>query len=483
MTEDGLPLRERVRANPGAAVLWLAGVAVLVALEFGALASTVMDLPWNALVELLPAAPGAALLSSVGDALAGLPTLLSRETIPNQGYKIPGEGWKNTFLGLSSGVAWLVRAVLIYAYAFAWVAWGWQGYRIYRREYRYADWTPRDDMVDRFRSHRWGQFGLVVVFVFVVMAVFAPALGTTTVDRNITNPYGHQVTYYDEAAQDVVEVPVGMANLQTASQGNKDANFGLLSYDKFGRFHPFGTLPSGKDLFTYLVAGARVTLFIGLVSIAMAGGIASILALVSAYYKGVVDLATILVSDSIMSLPVILLLILLSVLLDKTWIAEIYNGAMVLVLIFSLTWWPYLWRTIRGPTFQVSERNWIDAARSFGQRPRITMQKHMLPYVIGYMMVYASMSLGGIIISIAGLSYLGLGLHGIPEWGQAINAGQSYVTTASWHISFIPGVLIVLIVTGFNALGDGIRDAIDPHSETGSEGSTEAETAATGGGA
>lgn len=482
MTEDGLPLPDRIRANPAPAARWFAGVALLVGLEFGALAATVMNLPWSALLDLLPAIPGAAVLAGIGDTLAGLPTLLSRETIPNQGYRVPGKGWQHTFLGLEAGIAWALRVLLVYGYALAWLGWGWHGYRIFRQEYRYAAWTPRDDMVERFRSHRWGQFGLIVVFVFFVMAIFAPALGTTTVAANIANPYGHTLTYYDEAAGEVTEVPVGVANLQTASQGNADTNVGPLTYDQYDRFHPFGTLPSGKDLFTYLVSGARVTLFIGLLSIAFAGGIASVLALVSAYYKGLVDLITILTSDSIMSLPVILLLILLSVLLDKTWIASIYNGAMVLVLIFSLTWWPYLWRTIRGPTFQVSEKNWIDAARSFGQRPRVTMQKHMLPYVIGYMLVYASMSLGGIIISIAGLSYLGLGLHGIPEWGQAINAGQNYVTTASWHISFIPGVLIVLIVTGFNALGDGIRDAIDPHSETGSEGGTEAETAATGGG-
>lgn len=483
MREDGLPLRIRIRANPMPAAVWIVGVAVLLGLEFGALVGTVMNLPWNAVMDVTPTVPGAAALATVGDRLADVPTLLSRETIPNQGYQVPGKGWQNTFLGLEPGVAWFVRVSLIYAYAAAWMAWVWQGYRVYRRQYRYADWTPRDDMIDRFRSHRWGQFGLVVVAVFVVMAIFAPALGTTTVDKNILNPYGHEVTYYDQGTGEVTKVPVGVANLQTASQGNAQTNFGPLSYDQYGRFHPFGTLPSGKDLFTYLVSGARVTLFIGILSILSAGGIACILALVSAYYKGLVDLITILVSDSIMSLPVILLLILLSVLLDNTWIASIYNGAMVLVLIFSLTWWPYLWRTIRGPTFQVSERNWIDAARSYGQRPRTTMQKHMLPYVIGYMMVYASMSLGGIIISIAGLSYLGLGLHGIPEWGQAINAGQNYVTTASWHISFIPGVLIVLIVTGFNALGDGIRDAIDPYSDTGSGGGTEAETAATGGGA
>ena len=90
------------------------------------------------------------------------------------------------------------------------------------------------------------------------------------------------------------------------------------------------------------------------------------------------------------------------------------------------------------------------------------------------------MTIGGAIIAVAGLSFLGLGINPpTPEWGRAVDIGQSYVTTASWHISFIPGVMIVLVVTAFNALGDGIRDAIDPQSESG-EG--DAEVAAAGGG-
>jgi peptide/nickel transport system permease protein len=106
----------------------------------------------------------------------------------------------------------------------------------------------------------------------------------------------------------------------------------------------------------------------------------------------------------------------------------------------------------------------------------------MFPYVLGYLLIYASMSVGGIVIGMASLSFLGNGL-GIspptPAWGRAISLGQPYVSTQSWHISLIPGLMIVILVTGANALGDGIRDAIDPESEGGSE----EEAAAAGGGA
>jgi peptide/nickel transport system permease protein len=96
------------------------------------------------------------------------------------------------------------------------------------------------------------------------------------------------------------------------------------------------------------------------------------------------------------------------------------------------------------------------------------MKKHMVPYVFSYILIYASLSLGGIIVGVAGLSFLGLGISPpTPEWGRLIADGQQYVASPSWHISLIPGILITILVTGLNAFGDGIRDAVDPKSEGG----------------
>jgi peptide/nickel transport system permease protein len=313
-----------------------------------------------------------------------------------------------------------------------------------------------------------------------VLAAFAPTLGTTTVEQNIANPFGHQIQYYDADAGSVETTTVGTANRDTQSRGIPDRNVGPLSYDQYGRYHPFGTLPSGKDLFTFLAAGARVSLVIGLLAVGLAGGIAVVFALLSAYYKGAVDLAFVVGSDSVTSLPQLLLMLLLSVLLADTWLGQLYSGGIVLALIYGATSWPFLWRALRGPALQVSGEAWIDAARSYGQRPLATMRRHMFPYVTGYLLVYGSMSLGGAIIAIAGLSFLGLGISPpTPEWGRAVNAGQQYVASQSWHISLVPGLLITLVVTGFNALGDGIRDAIDPQSDSGGEG----QGTAVGGGA
>lgn len=470
----------RARRSPSI-FIWLAAGFLLLLLEVGAL----VDL----LYLFLPGGTG-----------PSIPTLLSRSVIPNSGYQAPdlawsavappvlssvlsllmGSPWRGTVLGLSPAQAWFARVTLVYLYAFAWLLWLASGYRLYRRQFRTASWTPQDDVIRRFRSHRWGLFGFFIVFVFVVMAMFAPALGPTTLDRSLEEPYSHQLTYYDEQAGEILETTVGDANLQSASRGTAQQNVGVLQYDDYGRWHPVGTMPSGVDLFTFLVHGARISLFIGMSAIGLGALLAAVFALLSAYYKGLVDLVLVLTSDTILSMPQLLLLILLSVVLGDTWIAELYSGAFLLAIIFAATGWPFLWRTVRGPAFQVAEEAWIDAAESFGQRPLRTMRIHMAPYILGYLLVYASMNLGGIILTVAGLSYLGVGVSWpTPEWGLAIQVGQKYISTVSWHISFIPGVMIVLIVTAFNALGDGIRDAIDPQSQDTTE---EAEMSAASGG-
>ncbi|MFC7187731.1 ABC transporter permease [Halorubrum yunnanense] len=446
---------------------WIVGATLLLAPELGALLQFVAG--------TLP----------VGEAVVAatdrIPVLLSRETIPNRGTFVPGNGWQGTFLGLSPAKAWGLRVGLIYLYGAVLLYWLWRGYLLYRNRYRTASWTPFDDIVRRFRGHRWGQFGLIVVLAFLILAVFAPALGPTTLDRNVIDPYSHELEYYDDGTGDVETVTVGAANIDSTSQGIDDRNVGPLTYDQYDRFHPFGTLPSGQDLFTQVALGARVSLFIGLVAITISGVVATGLALISAYYGGRIDLGIVLVSDATQSLPQLLVVILLSVVLSQTWIAGLYSGGVLLALIFALTGWPSLWRAVRGPALQVSERTWVDAADSYGLAPRVTMRRHILPYIIGYLLVYASMSLGGIIIGVSGLSFLGLGISPpTPEWGRLVNVGQPLLTTVSWHIAVIPGVLIVIVVTAFNALGDGIRDAID--AETDLDNEEEATAAASGAG-
>ncbi|MCU4801227.1 ABC transporter permease [Halobacteria archaeon HArc-gm2] len=476
-------LRTRIRENQRPAAVWVAVLLALVALEAGALVDLAVVLV-QGMVKAWPFGnPGMAGIESAKAAAEAIPTLLSRETIPNQGWRTSANGpWTNTFLGLEPMVAWLLRFALTYAYVGVLIGWFLYGYRLYREHYRQADWTPTDDVVRRFRSHSWGKFGFVVVVVFVVMAVFAPTLSPALAEENIENPYSYEMQYFDEETGSVETVFVGQANSQSTSQGAGDDNIGLWQYDDFGRFHPFGTMPNGKDLFTFMMYGARVSLFIGLLSMGIMGAFATVFAMTTAYYKGLVDLAVVIVGDSVMSIPQLLLLILAMAVFNGHWLEGIYNGGLLIALVFGLSGWPGLWRAVRGPAFQVSTEEWVDAARSFGQRPSATMRKHMLPYVVGYLLVYASMTLGGVIIGTAALSFLGIGIDApTPEWGRAVSLGQPFIATQSWHIAMIPGLLVVAVVTAFNALGDGIRDAIDPQSE-GGESETTAAAAGGGGG-
>jgi peptide/nickel transport system permease protein len=465
VADDGSIL-SAIRTNPRPAVVW-GGIALLLILpQFGALVSSFVEVV-AAVVSVFPGDTGNVLIADARNLVGDVPTLLSRETIPNRGY-YDGSQWQGTFAGWEPKHAWLLRVGLVYAYAFIAAWWVLVGYRRFRRHYRISNWTPFDDVLDRFSDHTWGHFGLVVVIVFVVMVLFAPTLGTTTVQENIINPYSHEISYYDAESGSVEQTTIGTANRKSTSTGGGD-NVGPWTYDDYGRFHPFGTLPSGKDLFTFITAGARVSLVIGLVAIGLSGLLAVSFALLSAYYRGLVDLAFVVSSDSVMGLPQLLVLLLLSVLLSDTWIGGIYSGGLVLALIYGAISWPFLWRALRGPALQTAGEEWVDAARNFGQTPHVIMRKHILPYIAGYLLVYGSMSLGGAIIAIAGLSFLGLGIDApTPEWGRAVNAGQEYVASESWHISLIPGLLITILVTGFNALGDGVRDAIDPQSDVGS---------------
>lgn len=495
-TTEDIPFVQRIRANPRPALIWGVVMVALLALEIGAIATVVVSVLSSLAGVIAAAANGIAggpvlpsisspihsSLNAAASAADSLPTLLSRTVIPNQGYQTPNGVWHGTFLGLEPMLAWLIRLVLVYTYLFVLLWWVWRGFTIYTSTYRFADWTPRDDMVRRMRTHRWGQFGLIIVLLFVGMAIFAPTIGPATAQQNIYQTTSHQIKYYDAEDGEIEEITVLNANLATASQGAGSTNTGVWQYDEYDRFHPFGTLSTpGADLFVFMVYGARISLFIGVLAIAISSILAAGFGLLSAYYKGAIDLSVVLVSDSIQSLPGILLLILVSVVFQNHWLGQIYNGGFVIAVAFGVIYWPGLWRAVRGPALQVAEQEWVDAAKSYGQRSTATMRKHMLPYILGYLLIYGSLTIGGVIIGVASLSFLGIGINPpTPGWGRAIAAGQTYVTTPAWHMALIPGIAIVIVVTGFNALGDGIRDVLDPESE-GEE--TSAEAAAAGGGA
>jgi peptide/nickel transport system permease protein len=184
----------------------------------------------------------------------------------------------------------------------------------------------------------------------------------------------------------------------------------------------------------------------------------------------VTDVLTVVTTDTVSAIAALLLIMMCMRLfkISNHGLMEPLDGGFLLALVFAFVFWPEIWRASRGPSLQVAEQEWVDAAKSYGQTPGKIMQKHMAPYILSYILIYASLLIGGIIITVAALSFLGLGItEPTPEWGRLINDGQPFIATSSWHISTISGLMIALVVLAFNALGDGVRDAIDPEADIG----------------
>jgi peptide/nickel transport system permease protein len=456
----GNGISARIRANPRPAIIWLLGGFVLVGVEVGALVNAVAAIP-----GMFPTT-------------VNFPSLLSREVIPNVGHQMPGGGWTGTFLGLSPAYAWALRVGLVYLYAVAWLAWGWIGYRLYRARYRGPDRTPTDAVFSRLRGHRWGQFGFVVVFLFVVTAVFAPALGPTTFDRTRASSTLHSldpkpvlggtITYFNEETSAVTTTSITSANLQ--------AETGMMSYDSYGRFHPFGTASEGTDLFTELLFGTRVYLFVGLVALLIAGTVALVLGVLSGYDRGYIDGVVGGVSDVVSIFPLIPVAMLLTSYLDRTWITDPFVTLVVIAVLFGLLFWSDLWRTVRGLALRTNNAQWVDAARGFGQRPGALLRKRLMPLVVGYLLVYMLQIMAGTIIATAALSYIGTTVWTFPmEWSSFIA-----LIPVSPPRFLISAAALVVVITGFTALADGLRDALDPEREVGT--SAPGETAGAGGG-
>jgi len=221
-----------------------------------------------------------------------------------------------------------------------------------------------------------------------------------------------------------------------------------------GGTHILGTDELGRDTLTRLIWGARVTLGVALLTVAVSLTVGTAVGMLAGYWGGWIEDVLMRLVDTVLAIPAIFLFILMSILFRPTPVS--------LALIIASVGWGQVARLVRGEVLSVKERDFILATRSIGARPLRLMLRHLLPNVLPVLIVAASLGVGQIILIEAALDFLGLGIQPpTPSWGNMLTNAESYFFHSVWLVYF-PGVMIFVTVLASNVFGNAVRDAFDP---------------------
>jgi peptide/nickel transport system permease protein len=297
--------------------------------------------------------------------------------------------------------------------------WGWGFYdlkvRAARVRKRYGE-TQWSIAARQFRRNRLAMAGLLVMLLLYIITFLTPLLAP-----------------YDPTAQGDI---VATRYLAPSAEH-------LMGTDKFGR-----------DIFSRVLYGSRISLSIGFIAVGLGVLIGGAVGAIAGYFGKWTDAALMRFTDMMLSFPRLILLIVIIALFEPS--------IWLVVTVLGLTGWMGVARIVRGEVLSLREREFVQAAKVLGMSDWRIIMRHILPNTLAPVIVYSTLGIGNTILVEASLSFLGLGVQApTPSWGNMINDGRDALLRA-WWISTFPGLAIVLTVTAFNLLGDGLRDALDP---------------------
>lgn len=275
----------------------------------------------------------------------------------------------------------------------------------------------------RFRKHPGAMAGMLVLALLIVSILLAPLL-----------PYDPEAS-----------------NVEIANQSPSWS-------------HPFGTDALGRDMLTRVLYGGRISLSVGLIVVAITLSIGVTVGALAGYFGGWVDGLLMRITDAALTLPTYLVLILLSAILREA-NSSLFdnNNVLTIALVIGFLSWMTSARLTRAIFLTLRELTYIQAARGLGASSLRIILRHILPNGIGPIIVEATLELGYAIIEESGLSFLGFGLPpSTPSWGNLLSSAQEHFTNYPW-LAIFPGLMIFLTIISVNYIGDGLRDAFDPH--------------------
>jgi peptide/nickel transport system permease protein len=221
-----------------------------------------------------------------------------------------------------------------------------------------------------------------------------------------------------------------------------------------GAAHIFGQDEFGRDIFLRILWGTRYSLFMGILSIAVSVVVGGILGALAGYYGGVTDNGIMRTMDILMAMPSILLAIAI--------VAALGPGLVNVLIAIGISYVPTFARVVRAAVMTVRDQEFVEAADAVGASDFEIIFREIIPNAMAPIIVQATLGVAGAILSIAGLSFLGLGIQPpLPEWGAMLSNARTYIRDA-WHITVFPGMMILLTILAINIVGDGLRDALDP---------------------